>query len=51
MKGQLLEAQKKLQANLDGALEICNTVLTECETSTDLSPIAGGTDSVCYLSY
>jgi len=49
MSGQLLEAQKRLQANLDGALEACNAVLTECGTSADLPPI--GTDSVCCLGY
>ena len=49
MSGQLLEAQKRLQANLDGALEACNAVLTECGTSADLPPI--GTDSVRYLGY
>ena len=45
MSGQLLEAQKRLQANLDGALENCNAVLSECGSSADLPPI--GTDSVC----
>lgn len=45
MSGQLLEAQKRLQANLDGALETCNAVLSECGSSADLPPI--GTDSVC----
>ena len=47
MSGQLLEAQKRLQANLDGALETCNAVLSECGSSADLPPI--GTDSVCYI--
>ena len=48
MSGQLLEAQKRLQANLDGALETCNVVLSECGSSADLPPI--GTDSVCCIS-
>lgn len=45
MSGQLLEAQNRLKANLDAALENCNAVLTECGSSADLPPI--GTDSVC----
>ena len=48
MSGQLLEAQKRLQANLDGALETCNAVLSECGSSADLPPI--GTDSVCFIN-
>ena len=48
MSGQLLEAQKRLQANLDGALETCNAVLSECGSSADLPPI--GTDSVCCIN-
>lgn len=49
MSGQLLEAQNRLKANLDSALENCNAVLTECGSSADLPPI--GTDSVCCLYY
>lgn len=48
MGGQLLEAQSRLQGNLDGALEICNAMLKECSSSADLPPI--GTDSVCRIS-
>ena len=47
MSGQLLEAQKRLQVNLDGALETCDAVLGECGTSIDLPQVA--TDSVCYI--
>lgn len=49
MKGQLLEVQKRLQANLGSALEACNAVLTESVTSTDFPPT--GIDNVSCLGY
>ena len=42
-----MEAQKRLQANLDGVLEVCKAVLTEFSLSTDLPLI--GIDSVCCI--